>query len=286
MPPFDTQKHSVTQSMNRFVEMKISEAQNILAKSVPCTVDSVNSTGTIVTVKVEIQQPDITFPLITCPVFGPEWVRWPIQKGDKGVMYCADYYIGQMSGLGTGVADLTPQFNLSTGVFVPVGNTNFSDTDDPKKVVFYGPEGVILKGCNDGEAHKDATDPEAPITPSLRGLSRLLRNTPGLQANVPLPVADCGEVDIGKTEVSISFGTQARMTVSEAGFQFYINGTLKFIIDGAGARFLGGPIPGGGEFGINVTPAGTFIDGINFLPHQHVGVQNGPNNTGAVDTVP
>ena len=271
MPPFDAQKYSPNQNLNWFAEKKIDQALPILAQSVPCSVDSIDSTGTIVTVKVEIQQPDITFPLIKCPVYGPEWVRWPIQKGDKGVLFSADFYIGAMSGLGTGVADLTPQFNLSTGVFFPIGNTNFSATDDAQKVVIYGPEGVIIKGCNDDEQH--TTDPEAPATPSQR-------------LNVPLPAEQCGKLDVNKSDVELSYGDETRMTADESGFKFYIGGTLKFIIDGSGARFIGGPMPDGGNFGINVTVAGTFIDGVNFLPHQHVGVQTGANNTGAVDTVP
>jgi hypothetical protein len=273
MPPFDAQRHSPVQSLNRFAEGKIGQALDLLAKSVPCSVDSVDSTGTIVVVKVEIQQPEIVFPLIKCPVYGPEWVRWPIQKGDRGVMFSADYYIGGMSGLGTGVADLTPQFNFSTGVFFPIGNTNFSDTDDPKKVVLYGPEGVILKGCNDDAQHKDTTDPEAPPSPTQR-------------LNVPAAAEQCGKLDVNKNDVELSFGDETRMVTDETGFKFYIGGTLKFIIDAGGARFIGGPMPGGGDFGINVTPAGTFVDGVNFLPHQHVGVTTGTGNTGSVDDTP
>src|SRR6202043_2402266 len=42
-------------------------------------------------------------------------------------------------------ADLSLPGNLSALVFIPVGNTGFSDTDDPNAYVLYGPDGVILR---------------------------------------------------------------------------------------------------------------------------------------------
>jgi hypothetical protein len=50
-----------------------------------------------------------------------------------------------MSGLGGGIADLTPRPNLSNLAFVPLGNTAWSPTEDPNSVVVYGPNGVITR---------------------------------------------------------------------------------------------------------------------------------------------
>jgi hypothetical protein len=86
-----------------------------------------------------------TLPKIKLPIYGPEYIRWPFQKGAKGVMISSDLTLDGMSGLGEGTARLTVQPNLSTGVFVPVGNTSFADTDDPNATVMYGPNGVILR---------------------------------------------------------------------------------------------------------------------------------------------
>jgi hypothetical protein len=116
----------------------------VLKKAVPVTVDSLEKNGTIATVKLEVDSA-FTLPKIKMPVYGPEYIRWPLQKGAKGVMLSSDLALGAMSGLGEGVARLTVQPNLSTGVFFPIGNTSFEDTDDPQATVIYGPNGVILR---------------------------------------------------------------------------------------------------------------------------------------------
>lgn len=108
----------------------------------PCSVVSVE--GAIITVKFEIQDAVLTLPNVTVPLFGPEYIRYPIQKGDKGVVFSCDAYIGGMSGQGGGVAGLTQPSNLSALVFFPIGNVNWV-TVDPQSVVVYGPNGVVLR---------------------------------------------------------------------------------------------------------------------------------------------
>lgn len=142
---FDPQKHPFDEALGRHTRYEIESAQWLLSKSWPASVVSADGTNTIVTVKIEIEQPNYTFPLITCPVYGPQYIRWPIKPGDKGVMFCADYGIGAMSGLGTGVAKMAPVGSLGAGVFFPVGNTDFIETPNPNATVIYGPDGVIIK---------------------------------------------------------------------------------------------------------------------------------------------
>lgn len=113
-----------------------------LGQSMPCSVVSVS--GSIVTVKFEMTAAPLTLPQVTMPVFGPEYIRYPIQKGDKGMAVSADYYLGKMSGLGTGTADLREPPNLSALVFLPIGNKNWS-TVDKDAVTLYGPNGVVLR---------------------------------------------------------------------------------------------------------------------------------------------
>ncbi|AWF34484.1 hypothetical protein CSC17_5347 [Klebsiella oxytoca] len=59
-------------------------------------------------------------------------------------MIPADTYIGGMSGLGGGVADLTQPTNLSALVYLPISNTEWQDVDG-QVVTVYGPEGVTLR---------------------------------------------------------------------------------------------------------------------------------------------
>ncbi len=141
----NAQKTPIQHTLNRWADGKINSAQALLGKAVPASALSVDATGTIVTVKLEVQQQPFTFPEVTCPVYGPQWVRWPIQPGDPGVCFPADYYMGGMSGLGDGVASLSQMMNLGTLVWFPIGNTNFGDTDNPNAVVIYGPDGTIIR---------------------------------------------------------------------------------------------------------------------------------------------
>jgi hypothetical protein len=76
------------------------------------------------------------------PVFGPIYIRYPIQVGDKGVTFPIDVYLGGVSGLGGGTADTTLQGNLSTLVWFPVGNSNWPSVN-PNALVLQGPDGVV-----------------------------------------------------------------------------------------------------------------------------------------------
>jgi len=128
-------------ALNAFAEKAINDAFQLTGKGLPCSVVSVS--GSIVTVKFEVNS-QFTLPDVTVPLFGPEYIRYPIQIGDKGAVVPFDAYLGGMSGLGGGVADLTQRANLSTLVFLPIGNKLWTSVD-PNAVTIYGPNGVVLR---------------------------------------------------------------------------------------------------------------------------------------------
>lgn len=88
-----------------------------------------------------------TLPQVTMPAFGPEYIRYPIQIGDKGYTMAADAYLGGMSGLGGGTASLSLPANLSALVWMPIGNTGWFSVN-PNAVTIYGPDGTILQDTN------------------------------------------------------------------------------------------------------------------------------------------
>lgn len=135
-------KTPLARTLNRIAQNNALSAIQLLGKALPASVIAVS--GSIVTVKFEL---NVLFPLptVTCPLFGPEYIRYPIQLGDRGVVFPADAYLGGISGLGGGVATLAIPANLSALVFFPVGSTNFTAPDDPNSVVIYGPDGVIIR---------------------------------------------------------------------------------------------------------------------------------------------
>ena len=137
----NSQKTPLGRSLNVFAAKRAQDAIQLAGKALPCSVVSVD--GAIVTVNFEVNSP-FTLPDVTIPLFGPEYIRYPIQPGDNGVVLPADAYLGGVSGLGGGVADLTLPANLSALVFLPIGNTEWSAVD-PQSVTLYGPNGVVLK---------------------------------------------------------------------------------------------------------------------------------------------
>lgn len=140
----NAQKTPIARTLNQFVGGSIGRAMSMLGPQLPASVVAVVSSG-IVTVKFELTGIVYTLPQITVPILGSEYVRLPIQQGMKGWVMSADAYLGGMSGLGGGTANLTRRGNLSALVFSPIGNSNWSATDDPNSVVIYGPDGVIIR---------------------------------------------------------------------------------------------------------------------------------------------
>lgn len=106
--------------------------------------------GPIVTVNFDVQ--GVTLPQVAMPLFGPEYIRYPIQPqtedygGDLGVAFPADVYLGGVSGLGGGTADDTRRGNLSTLVWFPIGNKNWAQPPggDADTHVLYGKTALLL----------------------------------------------------------------------------------------------------------------------------------------------
>ncbi|TNC54570.1 hypothetical protein FHC47_18505 [Klebsiella quasipneumoniae] len=135
-------KLNFASSMNRFTERKIENALQKSGKVLPASV--VKQTGNMITVSFELRDIPYVLPKVTIPLFGPQYIRYPMQPGDKGIVIPADTYIGGVSGQGGGTADMTPPANLSALVFLPISNTEWQGVDG-QVVTVYGPDGVTLR---------------------------------------------------------------------------------------------------------------------------------------------
>ena len=116
-------------------------------RALPCQVTAVN--GSIVTVTFEVTNTPWTLPPLTLPKAESQWLRAPTQVGDFGMTVPADTFLGGISGLGAGTADLTVDYgNMSTLVWVPVGSTDFAagPTSSSGKSMAWvnGPDGAAL----------------------------------------------------------------------------------------------------------------------------------------------
>ena len=139
----NSQKIWMGRSLNQLALNKALEVIHQQGRALPCSVTAVS--GSIVTVKFEVNSGKYTLPQVTVPVAGPEYIRCPTQVGDKGIVLPADTYIGNVTGLGGGTPSLSLPGNLSALVFFPVGNKNWSAPDDPNAVCIYGPNGAVIR---------------------------------------------------------------------------------------------------------------------------------------------
>jgi len=139
----NAQKRFHGRDLHEFGDKKTQDWLQRTPKSVPCTVTAVEYP--FVTVQVNMNAAPFTLPKIKVPQSQSAYFREPTQVGDQGFLEIADYYLGGVSGLGGGVADLTPRGNLSTGVYRPITRASFSPMVDPNKAQVQGPEGVVIQ---------------------------------------------------------------------------------------------------------------------------------------------
>ena len=140
----NAQRIPFNRALNIFAEKKIADAIQIQGKALPAKVVAVD--GAIVTVSFDIDS-SFTLPQVTIPLFGPIYIRYPIQIGDLGVVLNADARLGGVSGLGGATSTLTIPGNLTALLFLPISNTAWSSVD-PNSLTMYGPNGCVLRDTN------------------------------------------------------------------------------------------------------------------------------------------
>lgn len=136
----NSQKTPISRTLAAFARRRILDELEQRGRALPCSVVAVN--GAIVTVNFEVT--GVTIPQVTMPILGSQYIRLPIQVGELGVTYPIDVSIAQIAGLVGGTANMVRRGNLSTLVFAPIGNKNWSAVD-PNAVTIYGPNGVVLE---------------------------------------------------------------------------------------------------------------------------------------------
>jgi len=138
----DFSKLWIQQNLNQNAIRRASEAIQRTGRALPCKVTAVS--GSIVTVEFEVDSTPWTLPQITIPKAESPYFRMPTQIGDLGITIPCDVYLGGISGLGGGTANMNPAANLSALMFMPVSNSN-SPPDDQNAAQISGPNGVINK---------------------------------------------------------------------------------------------------------------------------------------------
>lgn len=140
----NARKQPLAYRLNRFSSTQAGDTVELLGKVLPSSISSVS--GQIATVGFEIDAGVALPGGVQMPVAHSlyDWV--PYQPGDKGLPIAADVYLGGISGLGGGTADMTQRANLSSLLFLPVSNTAWQPPGgDPNKRVIQGPSGARMQ---------------------------------------------------------------------------------------------------------------------------------------------
>jgi hypothetical protein len=139
------QKLPLARTLPLFAQNTVLDEIYKRGQALPGTVVSV--LGSIVTVNFEVV--GATLPKVQMPIFGPEYIRYPIQVRDKGVAFPASVSLAGVTGLGaTGTAASfnVPQGNLSTLVWFPIANKNWTlpPGADANTLAIYGHLATLL----------------------------------------------------------------------------------------------------------------------------------------------
>jgi hypothetical protein len=159
--PDNAQKLNFAETMDRHFAARYDASKSIGGQALPAQIVSIDSTGTIVTVKFPMKDPGgsstlraqfplyvLTLPQMEMPVATDLWGIPPLQVGDQGYCLPCDYSIDGVSGYTNEQTSFTKQPNLSTLVFHPIGNVKASEREHADKYFVSGPTGVHLKSIN------------------------------------------------------------------------------------------------------------------------------------------
>lgn len=231
-------KTPLYQSIPKAIQSRIVDAVQLTGKALPCHVTAVS--GALITVQFDVNSV-YTLPQVTIPLFGPEYIRYPIKAGDLGVVIPVDAEISVTSGQGGGVADLTAPANLEALLFMPIGSKKWVAVD-PAQVDIYAPNGIKIHDTNSGAVinlHPTAIDINVGSSTLHMDSSTITATTQIYTINAPT---------------------------------IFLNGQMA---QGTGATSYSAHLKGPLTVDLDVTATGTSVH-----THVHSGVQSGPSNTG------
>lgn len=135
------QKFPLQVSLGNIAKKGANDAISLLGMSLPASIVSIS--GSFVTVKFEILS-DYGLPQITVPIARSEYIREPLQAGDKGVLIPCDASIAGITGQDGSTADMTAPANLSSLIFFPLGNMNWKSVD-PSMLTLTGLSDLMVR---------------------------------------------------------------------------------------------------------------------------------------------
>lgn len=233
-------KNPLHTSLPLGVRGQIADAMQLLGKALPCHVLEAN--GPLITVAFDLAANVFTLPAVTVPLFGPEYIRYPIQPKDKGYVIPVACPVGYTSGQASTPPDLSQPGNLEALYFQPIGNAQWPSVDG-QAVVIYGPNGVTLRDTASGAV---IVLHPASITATIGGTSVAMSSS-------SVTVTATTKITLAAPEIEID--GQLTQGTNAGGYPATLQGPVTVIND--------------------VTAGGKSLE-----THEHSGVQPGSGNSG------
>ena len=171
-----------------------------------------------------------TLPPLILPKAEGQWVRSSTQIGDLGMTQALDTSHGAVSGMYTGVANTgTAYGNLSTLVFVPLGNAGFGAAPDPDKPWVNGPAGAVASDTAQTATHVVAV-------PTM--------GTPGTITSTIHNAAGTGATTIQHQLDGVNNAIKHTLTNASGTFESVVDGVagaINHIVPTGGGVGLGAP---------------------------------------------
>lgn len=206
----------------------------------PCQVQSVSSDGLQVTVSFQVQASQYSLPNITIPIASSQYVRAPIQPGDKGVTKKIDVDLTYIAGIQQGTANFSNVGNLASVLFFePITNTSWQASPDINACWIYGPDGVILQD--------QAGNCIATISHD---------KTKGITL-----VVGSNNVTVNSSQASMAYGpNNVEVTSTQASMTF---GANSVVVNASGVIITGSLSINGQAYTAHEHSAGTYVAGSN-----------------------
>jgi hypothetical protein len=152
--------------------------------NLPCKVVSIDTTGLLVTVSIQVNSSSMIFQNVTVPIVESRYLRMPIQVGDAGFLMSADTSLCQISGTAPGLPNFKDIGNFQSNMaFYPISNLQtFPDSPNINAVLIQGPEGVVIKDDTNGST----------ITLTATGITMT-------SGSASITINHSGEIDINGT---------------------------------------------------------------------------------------
>jgi len=209
------QKFPFNVALSQAMQRESENQQALTGRLWPCHVVAVQ--GQIVTVKFDLlPEMGVVIPDATIPIATFEYIRYPVQIGDKGVTLCAEVSIAAHVGLGKGLATRARMPSMAALYFLPLAQMGFSQVD-PNKITLYGPDGAVLRTA--GGESSITVDPtsivqEAPTRIDLKAADIYLQGVIHLNGQI---VQDPDQIS-GPTTASLIGPVDVQNNVDAADF--------------------------------------------------------------------